>query len=163
MGSVLTVMNSPWGKMCLSKEMRKNLVPNAEWKGITMRLESIHIFFSSVVFSFEASDEELFLFILLSSNLQNLYHFPKMHWHVSHAYPALPGSLFTALKSLQVNLFVKRQAPTWDSRSKSHYLLLCWKWISECYNIKEMIFFSIKLWDQRTLGVNSSSPHEDCL
>lgn len=53
-------------------------MPNAEWKGITVRLESIHIF-SSVVFSFEDSDEELFLFILLSSNLQNLYHFPRTH------------------------------------------------------------------------------------
>lgn len=42
----------------------------------------LFFFFSSVVFSFEDSDEELFLFILLSSNLQNLYHFPKMHWHV---------------------------------------------------------------------------------
>lgn len=53
-------------------------MPNAEWKGITVKLESIHIFFSAV-FSFEHSDEELFLFILLSSNLQNLYHFPKTH------------------------------------------------------------------------------------
>lgn len=53
-------------------------MPNAEWKGITIRLESIHFFFS-VVFSFEDSDEELFLLILLSSNLQNLYHFPKAH------------------------------------------------------------------------------------
>lgn len=78
MGSVLTVMNFPSGKICLSKEIRKNLMPNAEWKGITVKLESIHIFFSAV-FSFEHSDEELFLFILLSSNLQNLYHFPKTH------------------------------------------------------------------------------------
>lgn len=64
-------------------------MPNAEWKGIAIKLESIHI----LVFSFEDSDEELFLFILLSSNLQNLYHFPKM----SRAYIAFPGSLVTAL------------------------------------------------------------------
>lgn len=53
-------------------------MPNVEWKEIPIRLESIRIFFW-VVFSFEELDEELFLFILLSPNLQTLYHFPKTH------------------------------------------------------------------------------------
>lgn len=53
-------------------------MPNAECKEIPIRLQSIHIFFW-VVFSFEELDEELFLFILLSSNLQTPYHFPKTH------------------------------------------------------------------------------------
>lgn len=79
MGSVLTVMYFPWRKICLSKEIRKNLIPNAEWKEIPIRLESIHVFFFFwVVFSFEELDE-LFLFILLSPNLQNPYRFPKTH------------------------------------------------------------------------------------
>lgn len=53
-------------------------MPNAEWKEIPIRLESIRIFFR-VVFSFEKLDEELFLFILLSPNLQTPHPFPKTH------------------------------------------------------------------------------------